>query len=310
MANGAVIYSIARGKGLDSLAVKRLGSIAAVKSNYTALVPLVAHGKTYCVGYDAASGDADVFQFSAKAPWLKRVAAKPHLGPGHDLVDPLTIGNDPYLLAYSKKKGIFAFFAVAADLSVSKPYTHYDNHGPPVSLGFTTVKPFDYFGQVGLLAYNGSDGAVATYNVSVTATSDQKIPPLQQHALWSHSWAKGWTRFALFQFGGENFFLKTNTDKPNVNIDHIMDSPQNGTVEVATKLHLANAQKLDLVEPFVLSRGEPYFVTYMKKGGKLTCNRFHHDSKGWTQVASLASKSNAGQIAAFTAAGKTYLVVA
>jgi hypothetical protein len=309
-ANGAILYSISRGKNADALAVKQLASIASFKSGYTAVAPTSVGGTTYCLAYDKASGNVDVYRFSAKPPWLSLAAAKPSIGAGHDLIESITIGNLPYLMAYAKAKGIFQFFAIAPDLSFSKPYVHFDNHGPPVTRGYTTVKPFDYFGKVGLLAYNGSNGAVATYNVAVTAASTGHVPPLQQRALWSHRWAKGWTRFALFQFGSVNFFLKTNTWKPNVNIDHIMSNPEDGTAEVATHLKLADAQKLDLVEPFALPGGQPYFATYMKKGGSLTCNRIHPDCKGWTQVASMNAKSGASQMVPLSVGGKNYLLMA
>jgi hypothetical protein len=309
-AGGATVYSIVRGKGSDALAVKQLASVAAFKSGYTAAAPVTVKGKLYCFAYNSAGGSVDVYQFTAAAPWLSLTKAKPSIGSGHDLLEAVTIGNAPYLMAYAKAKGIFQFYAVEHDLSLSKPYVHFDNHGPPVTRGYTTVKPFEYYGQVGLLAYNGSDGAVAIYNISVTAESDGGVPPLAQRAQWSHLWADGWTRFAMFQFGGSNFFLKTNTAKPNVNIDHIMSTPQNGTVEVGTHLKLTDAQTLNLVEPFVLPGGQPYFATYIKKSGKLTCNHFHADCKGWTTVASLTAKTGAGQMVPLSLAGKNYLIMA
>jgi hypothetical protein len=109
-------------------------------------------------------------------------------------------------------------------------------------------------------------------------------------------WAQGWTRFAFFQFGGENFFLKTNTWKPNVNIDHVLDDLAAGTAEVGSYLTLANAQRLDIVQPFSLGHGDPYFVSYMRSNGQLTLNRFHSDCLGWTTVASLTSKVGAAHV--------------
>ncbi len=106
--------------------------------------------------------------------------------------------------------------------------------------------------------------------------------------IWAHPWAPGWTRFAFFQFGGENFFLKTNvgnSKKLNVNIDHVLDTLSAGTAEVGTQLTLADALELNNVEPFTLGAGDPYFATYISKSGTLTLNRFHSDCLGWTTVA-------------------------
>jgi hypothetical protein len=126
--------------------------------------------------------------------------------------------------------------------------------------------------------------------------------------MWSHQWAKGWTRFAFFQFGGENFFLKTNTWKPNVNIDHVLDNISSGTAEVATKLDLQDAQDLHRVEPFTRENGDPYFITY-KGDGTVTFNRFWSDCLGWTTVASLASKPGASHIIPLSAADRSFLLV-
>jgi hypothetical protein len=151
---------------------------------------------------------------------------------------------------------------------------------------------------------------VATYLLSVTAASAAGVPPLLLTPVWSHQWAKGWTRFAFFQFGGENFFLKTNTWKPNVNIDHVLDNLAGGTVEVATQLNdaLKDAQDLDIVQPITLAEGDPYFVTY-KNDGPMTLNRFHADCLGWTTVASWSSKPGATQVVPLAVDGGVYLLV-
>jgi hypothetical protein len=96
--------------------------------------------------------------------------------------------------------------------------------------------------------------------------------------------------------GGGAFFLKTNVKWPNVNIDHILDDPSQGTVEMGTHLRLDDAPNLNMVRPFYLDDVEPYFVTYMNDGST-TVNRFHSDCKGWTNVARCQ-----------TVAGATHLV--
>ena len=72
--------------------------------------------------------------------------------------------------------------------------------------------------------------------------------------------AKGWTRFAWFTWGGQNFFLKTNTWKPNVNIDHMSSVLSQGSSEVGSHLDLKDAQKLDIVHPFIVGEGDPPFL--------------------------------------------------
>jgi hypothetical protein len=71
---------------------------------------------------------------------------------------------------------------------------------------------------------------------------------LYEHITSYHAAAPGWTRFAFFQYGGANFFLKTNTAKSNVNIDHFNDVLSMGTVEIGSKLDLPDAQTLNNVE--------------------------------------------------------------
>jgi hypothetical protein len=148
---------------------------------------------------------------------------------------------------------------------------------------------------------------VAMYTLSVTATSPKDMPPLFALAVWSHQWAKGWTRFAFFQFGGENFFLKTNTVKPNVNIDHVVDGLAGGTVEVATNMNLPDAQQVDIVRSMTVGHGDPYFVAY-KKNGTAALYRFYSDCQGWTNALSLATVEDAGHVLAVPSGEQSLLM--
>lgn len=305
MSSDVFIYSIERGQQLDALFLTELATSAALGGEYATLTPVFVDGTTYLFGYMSDRQSFDVYRFSVSPPWLTMVPAQPKLGMGRDAIEFFTIGNLPHVVVYARETGHFEFYAIARDLSISKPYVHFNN----ASTGYTTVKAFTHLGQVGLLAYNSNTGAVAIYSVTVTATSSEEAPPLQQRAIWTHLWAKGWVRFAMYQFGGENFFLKTNTARPNVNIDHILDDPRNGTVEVASYLDLTDALELDIVEPFTLTNGEAYFVTYRKDNGRLTFNRFHSDCMGWTTVMSLTSKRDACHAIFVNAGGKLHLVI-
>jgi hypothetical protein len=125
--------------------------------------------------------------------------------------------------------------------------------------------------------------------------------------VWSHYWAKGWTRFAFFQYGGENFFLKTNAVKPNVIIDHILDD-LSGTVSVGTHLDLRAAQRLDFVRSLDPPDLGPHFVTY-EKTGETTVNRIRSDCLGWATVASFSSKENAGHVVPLVAGDRAMIVI-
>jgi len=306
---GSLIYQIQESNKPNTLTVKQVGTSSALGSGYTNLTPIVVKGQTYLLGYNPTAKNFDVFEFSTTAPWLNAVAAKPGIQSGLTIIEPCVIGNHVAIAGYEPKKGIFYLYSMADDLATSKkPVEFFRNHEPSLSQGFSTVKSFVSLGQVVYLGYNITNGYVAMYTLSVAAASPPDAPPLTMTPAWAHNWAPGWTRFAFFQFGGENFFLKTNIAKPNVNIDHILDGLSTGTTEVGTHLDLTDAQKLSLVEPFYLGNGDPYFVTYLSSG-KVTLYRFHSDCLGWTQVASLTSKSGATQMVPLMTGGKVFLLI-
>jgi hypothetical protein len=307
----AVVFSIAQDTERDSLLVKEVSGSTPIEAKYASLVPTAIKGQNYLLGYAAGGNHLDVYHFTAGKPWLKELAAKPKVGAKTDIIEPFVVGNAPHIAAYTAKNGVLELYALKHDFSLSKPYEFFRNHEPGLSQDFTTLKSFNSFGQIVFLGYKGANGYVAMYTLAVTAASPADVPPLLLTAVWSHQWAKGWTRFAFFQLGGENFFLKTNTWKPNVNIDHVMDGLTTGTAEVGTNLVLDNAQQLDIVQAFTLGNGDPYFVTYMAKGGQLAFYRFHGDCLGWTAVAKTTTKTGASQVVPLTTANnQVYLVVA
>ncbi|GAF71683.1 unnamed protein product [marine sediment metagenome] len=273
----------------------------------TNLVTAQIAGKCYLLMYEASSDVAAVYSVDDDAKQL-HLAGKLKIRAGWDSVDHLVIGNQPHLMCYQKLKGIFHFFPVISPTEVAPPYEFYRNHDPGITKGFSVIKPFVAAGAAAFLGYCQEDGRVAIYTLSVTATSLDGVPPLNALNVWSHQWAKGWTRFAFFQFGGENFFLKTNIAKPNVNIDHILDGLSGGTIEVATKMALKDAQELDVVTPVILANGDPYFVTY-RKSGAITVNRFHADCLGWTTVAELTGLVNATSLLSFRIDSATYILL-
>ena len=67
-----------------------------------------------------------------------------------------------------------------------------------------------------------------------------------------------------------------------MNIDHIWDDLSKGTNEVGSHLDLIDDQDLNIVHPFYVGPGDPYFLTYLASTGQSTFNRIHGDCLGWT----------------------------
>lgn len=305
----AAIYSVVPGDKPDTLTLKELAT-PHIQSDYASLTPTTVSSSVYLLGYGPTQDGLDVYEFTAASPWLRYVDVKPQIGKGKNIVNTFTLGNEPYVAVYTAETGIFEIYSIESDLGLSKPYQFYRNHELAISKGFTTIKIFTQFGQVVFLGYNGTNGYVAIYTLAVTAIStDPEVPPLLMTPVWSHQWAKGWTRFAFFQLGGENFFFKTNTWKPNVNIDHVLDDLSAGTTEVGTRLSLYAAQELNNVEPFVLGSADPHFVTYISKSGEVTLNRFHSDCLGWTNMGKLNTRTGAGSVVPISTADRQVFLV-
>ncbi|MEZ9524946.1 hypothetical protein [Enterovibrio norvegicus] len=144
-----------------------------------------------------------------------------------------------------------------------------------VGAGFTTITPLYYRNDVFFVAYNKNTGAVAKYQMMSPAYS-----PLYCQVSWSATWAQGWTRFAFFRLGGENFFIKTNEKYNKVNIDHFMDSIDLGSHPVLNESATPLMLGLSDVQTFYDSNNTPYFYTY-QPDGSMTFNRFDGDCNGW-----------------------------
>lgn len=253
------------------------------------------NGAPHLLGVDAKGAGA-VYRLSDKAP--AKVASKIDFGGPSDIVTSLVIGNRLHVVAYQSDKGLLRFYAIGDDLSLSPPYEYYRMRPPGITNGWTVLQPLTYLNHVYYATYNFNSGAVDLFSLSVTASSTGGVPALDTENVWSWTWAKGWTRFAFFTFGGENFFLKTNTMKPNVNIDHLNTDPNSRSNEVGTQMDLEDAQQLDIARAFYQAGGTPYFLTYMKSG-KTTFNRVHGDCLGWTTEARLTAVTNATQIVTY-----------
>jgi hypothetical protein len=294
------IYSISPSTTPNSLTVQSVwtqtggGPLAA---GFTQLVHFTQQGAPCILGV-AANGKTAAYQLQNRSPWITPVDSKIDLGGPCDIVQPFVIGDRLHMVAYQAKEGILRFYAIVDDFSSSKPFEYYRMRPPGITTGWTVLQPITYLNNVYYATYNFDIGAVDLFSISVTANSSGGAPPLDTRNVWSWTWAKGWTRFAFFTLGGENFFLKTNTLKPNVNIDHLNNDPNSRSNEVGTQMDLEDAQHLDIVRAFYQAGGAPYFVTYMKSG-KTTFNRVHGDCLGWTTESRLSAVAGATQIATY-----------
>lgn len=269
-------------------------------AGYTHLAPLPLGGKTLLLAV-AAGGAASAFSVDDGGTGLTAAGPAFNLGADFDLIESFVLGNATYLLAYTAATGHMSFFSLSDDLTLgTSPYTFYRTRPPSVSTNFTVVKPIVVAGLVYILGYSGTSGAVDMYSLEVTATpqpgTPPSSPPLLATPVWDHRWAKDWTHFAFFTLGAENFFFKINTGRLNVNVDHVLDTPSLGTIEVGTSLQpqLQDALALDVVRSFTLG-GDPYFVTY-KSDGTTVVRRFRGDCQGWNGQASLTTVAGATQI--------------
>jgi hypothetical protein len=159
-----------------------------------------------------------------------------------------------------------------------------------------------------VLGYNFDHGTVAIYALTTTTSAPGGAPALLMQNSWYHTWAKGWTHFAFFQFGGCNFFFKINLDKLNVNIDHIQDNPAAGTVEVGSWLQsqLPDAEIIDIAAAVPKAHGEPYVLTYIASSGKTEILRIQADCLGWTRFDAGATVAGASLVSAYRVGDTSY----
>lgn len=284
------IFSVSPANQANTMAVRQVvnGNIDnTLAVSPTAMTVVPSDNEPMLVVYDSSAGTAQGYTLDAGSTELTATAAF-DIGTGWDAIEAFVSNGSACLMCYRRSDGTFAFYKLA--LPLANPVTFSLTHNPGMTAGYTTVKPFPAQKGAAFLGYNQTNGSVALYSFA----SGQPNPT----CVWAHQWARGWTRFAFFQFGGENFFFKTNIAKLNVNIDHVLDGLTAGTVQVATNLALPNALELSAVEPLNLANGDPHFVTYMPDG-TTTLNRFDGNCLGWTQVAEWNSLPNATYVVPF-----------
>ncbi|MCP4154118.1 MAG: hypothetical protein GY757_40705 [bacterium] len=290
----ATIYTINQTGMRDQLEVAEAAKVNLTRT-YTGMTVIKAGDKQFLLGYDKVSGQTDSYLLTSSDPWLEPVDNALEFKKGWDRIEPFYMADKPHMCCYQSKNGHLYFFPLSEELKTSPPL-HFYHTRYPYTTDLTEVKPLVSQGQVFVIGYNGENGYVNFWTVSATAHSAGEKPPLVVNSAWAHQWAKGWTRFAFFIWGNENYFLKTNTWKPNVNIDHISDVLSSGTNEVGSHLKLKDDQKLNIVHPFMVGNGEPYFLTYLADTGESTFNRIHGDCLGWSTCAVKSCAKDVTQI--------------
>lgn len=194
-------------------------------------------------------------------------------------------GGQPWLLSYHPDSEYVQFYRFDDNPIAITPVT-----GIRVGKGFTTVQPLYYRNDVFFVAYNKNTGDVVKMQIVAPAHS-----ALYAQKMWSATWAQGWTRFAFFRLGAENFFIKTNEKYHKVNIDHFMDSIELGSHPVLNEPASEEMLSLSNIQTFYDISQYPYFFTY-NPNGAMTFNRFDGDCEGWQLALSSQQSADASLI--------------
>jgi hypothetical protein len=307
------LYSITAGTARGTLDVTQVWSQdgdSPFASGYKAIVPITSGTDTYLIGLEA-DGTGTAFKATNQAPWFQEVPSSIAVG-NFDVVNPFILGMTPWLLAYDSDSGVLSFYPVNSDLTAPQPPFTYSHKRTPLTTGFTVCEPVVINSLLYVVMYSFKTGDVNIWSLNVTpypvAGSPAGTPALQILPVWVHQWAKSWDRFAFFYMGGESFFFKINFgSKLNVNIDHILDDPSEGSVEVGTWMQnqLTDPTKIDIVEPFTMGGGEPYYVTY-RTDGSTDWFRIHADCQGWTKENSGSTIASASQVVPYQIGGDRF----
>lgn len=276
----------------------------------TALTTVRVGAVTALYAFNKVTRRTAVYTLGSAAPWLQAADAKADLsGQAWDHLSSFVLGNLPYLMAYERESGSFAFHAVNADLTLSRPYRFALVRNTPTQ-GFTTVAAYTSLGQVFFTGYDFDTGVVANFSLGVTATASGGVPPLLALNVWHHQWARAWTQFAFFQLGGANFFFKINTGKLNVNIDHMHDNPAQGSVEVGSDLQdqLPDALKITSTAVVPWADGEPRLLTYIAPTGQAAVYRIHADCQGWSPLLNATVEPGASATLPYRIGDRSYVL--
>jgi hypothetical protein len=281
------IYSVCESATNVTLEQLAVGD-SALPEGYTGMITLQGKDAGILYAFNNTTKLLDAYRLTEDEPYIQAITT----GSGAldlypwDTLKSFVLGNKSYLMTYEKKKGFFGFYEVNDDYTLSAPYTFMNQRSFPTQ-GFSEVQPFVVTGLMYVLGYDDEKGTVAIFSLDVTATSIiAGTPPLNMENVWYHQWARGWEDFSFFQLGQSNFFFKINKGKLNVNIDHVLDTPALGTVEIGSWLQdkMPNAIDVSLAAIIPWSNGEPYLATYDNKTNDVNVYRIHPDCQGWTNL--------------------------
>ncbi|HEY0370650.1 MAG TPA: hypothetical protein VGD79_01535 [Thermoanaerobaculia bacterium] len=235
---------------------------ATLPADYTSFCAVAGH----LLAYASASGRLDVYANPAKGTLGAPVHSQT-IGTGFSVLAAFALGtaagttNVQMVLAYDASTGAMQFFTISGNA------LHAQNtaKGPKTC---TTMLPFLTWNGSYVLGYDAATGSVGTYQLTASGGSNVSVKQV-----WNppKKWAAGWTRFGPFQFGHENFFIKTNAIHHNTYVDHLLDDASLGSHPDHPDVPLD--PNLTAVATFVLG-GDPCFATYQAKNGKTTFNRF------------------------------------
>jgi len=305
------LYRISRARKVNELNVEQVWTQSGKDPLQTGYVHVFATriaGRQHLLALKVR-GALSAFRIDSRDPWFTKAPTTANLKAESDVVTPLMQAGSLYLLAYNAS-GTMSLYPLSTKLELGPPFT-FDHPLPPgASTGFTVVQPIIVRNLVYLLCYAAATGDVKTYALSSTATAPPGTragtPALLVQPLWEHNWAPEWKHFAFFELGDENFFFKINTKFPTVNIDHVLDEPARGTVEVGSHLMIDDAFELDIVRSLTLN-SYPYLITY-KKDGTTRIYQIRGDCRGWEQQVSLKAVAGATQIVPYVAHNVCYLL--
>lgn len=256
-------------------------------SGYTSLTTLTVGDDNILLAFNKESRLYDVYKLSEGGPYIERIleGSKGLYEYHWDSVKSFVLGNKNYIMAYEKHRGHFQFFEVKSDFTLSDSYGFMNQRSWPTQ-NFSMVEPFVITGLMYILCYDVDHGTVAIFSLDVISTSPPNTPPFNMLNVWYHQWAKGWENFSFFQLGQSNFFFKINKMKLNVNIDHVLDSPALGSVEIGSWLQgqMPNALDVSLACIIPWAHGEPYLATYDGKTNDVNLYHIHGDCQGWTNL--------------------------
>ena len=251
---------------------------------------------SYSAFYNAENNSIDIYENTATKGSYFVAKNNTKVTDAIDCLEAFTLGGNVYFSAYSTDSGNIEFYALQTDFSLTPAYA-----GGGINSGYTVVKPLQYRGAVFFLAYNSAKGAVSKYQITEIKST------ISISQTWSDRWAEQWMRFAFFQFGGENFFIKTNMHYKKVNIDHLMDDLNEGSHPVLDEIAPSYMKEAIDVKTFSDKYGNAFFAV-AQSDGDISVNQVHPNCLGWTEQCS-TSLTAASSMLPYQVADAQYLLV-